>query len=83
MTCVLLCVMYDLCVAMCNVFVLFHVEPDLFQLCYRVLMQMCGTHHQPAFALKILLEMKRNGVHPNAMTYGYYNKVTVLPGYTI
>lgn len=26
-------------------------------------------------AVRVLVEMKKAGVHPNAITYGYYNKV--------
>merc|ERR1719239_561115 len=47
------------------------------EICYRVLMQLCGIYHQPVLAVKILFEMKRCGVHPNAVTYGYYNKAVL------
>lgn len=46
-----------------------------FQVCYRVLMQLCGQYGQPVLAVRVLFEMKKAGVHPNAITYGYYNKV--------
>ena len=46
-------------------------------MCYRVLVQLCGLYHQPALAVKVLMELKRNGVQPNAITYGYYNKVVL------
>nr|XP_020480824.1 C-myc promoter-binding protein-like isoform X3 [Monopterus albus] len=49
--------------------------PD--EVCYRVLMQLCGQYGQPVLAVRVLFEMKKAGVHPNAITYGYYNK-TVL-----
>lgn len=29
-------------------------------------------------AVRVLVEMKKAGVHPNAITYGYYNKVSFL-----
>lgn len=45
------------------------------QVCYRVLMQLCGQYGQPVLAVRVLFEMKKAGVHPNAITYGYYNKV--------
>lgn len=48
----------------------------LTQVCYRVLMQLCGQYGQPVLAVRVLFEMKKAGVHPNAITYGYYNKVS-------
>ncbi|XP_078592156.1 C-myc promoter-binding protein-like isoform X7 [Branchiostoma floridae x Branchiostoma japonicum] len=44
------------------------------EVCYRVVMQLCGQHSQPVLAVKVLMEMKRNGITPNAITYGHYNK---------
>ncbi|XP_028999741.1 C-myc promoter-binding protein-like isoform X2 [Betta splendens] len=49
--------------------------PD--EVCYRVLMQLCGQYGQPVLAVKVLFEMKKAGVHPNAITYGYYNKAVL------
>ena len=40
-------------------------------------MQLCGLYNQPVIAVKVLFEMKRHGVHPNAVTYGYYNKAVL------
>ena len=48
------------------------------QVCYRVLMQLCGQYGQPVLAVRVLFEMKKAGVHPNAITYGYYNKVQYM-----
>ena len=48
------------------------------QVCYRVLLQLCSVYHQPVLAVKLLFEMKNNGIQPNAITYGFYNKVLVL-----
>lgn len=48
------------------------------QVCYRVLMQLCGQYGQPVLAVRVLFEMKKAGVHPNAITYGYYNKVQCM-----
>lgn len=45
------------------------------QVCYRVVMQLCGLWGLPVMAVRVLVEMKKAGVHPNAITYGYYNKV--------
>lgn len=38
------------------------------------MMQVCGVHTLPVLAVKLLFLMKRSGVQPNALTYGYYNK---------
>lgn len=45
------------------------------QLCYRVLLQLCGVYQQPVLAVKVLFEMRQIGLQPNAITYGFYNKV--------
>ena len=47
------------------------------EICYRVMMQLCCLYNQPVLAVKVLFEMKRCGVHPNAVTYGYYNKAVL------
>ncbi|XP_014667936.1 PREDICTED: C-myc promoter-binding protein-like [Priapulus caudatus] len=44
------------------------------EVCYRVVMQLCGQYNMPVLAVKVLFEMKKHGVSPNAITYGYYNK---------
>ncbi|XP_061451053.1 C-myc promoter-binding protein isoform X2 [Rhineura floridana] len=49
--------------------------PD--EVCYRVLMQLCGQYGQPVLAVRVLFEMKKAGVDPNAITYGYYNKAVL------
>ncbi|XP_072320638.1 C-myc promoter-binding protein-like isoform X2 [Eucyclogobius newberryi] len=49
--------------------------PD--EVCYRVLMQLCGQFGQPVLAVRVLFEMKKAGVQPNAITYGYYNKAVL------
>uniref|UniRef100_A0A8C5EV22 DENN/MADD domain containing 4A n=1 Tax=Gouania willdenowi TaxID=441366 RepID=A0A8C5EV22_GOUWI len=49
--------------------------PD--EVCYRVLLQLCGQYHQPVLAVRVLFEMKKAGVQPNAITYGYYNKAVL------
>jgi len=38
------------------------------------MMQLCGIYNQPMLAVKLLLVMKRCGLHPNAITYGFYNR---------
>ncbi|KAM6230749.1 DENN domain-containing protein 4C isoform 3-T3 [Porphyrio hochstetteri] len=47
------------------------------QVCYRVVMQLCGLWGQPVQAVRVLFEMKNAGIHPNAITYGYYNKAVL------
>ena len=47
------------------------------EICYRVMMQLCGLYTQPVLAVKVLFEMRRHGVNPNAVTYGYYNKAVL------
>ena len=47
----------------------------LWQVCYRVVMQLCGLWGMPVMAVRVLMEMKKAGVEGNAITYGYYNKV--------
>ena len=47
------------------------------EICYRVLMQLCGAHSQPVLAVKVLFEMRSAGAHPNAVTYGHYNKAVL------
>lgn len=50
----------------------------VFQVCYRILMQLCGQYDQPVLAVRVLFEMQKAGIDPNAITYGYYNKVITL-----
>jgi len=47
------------------------------EICYRVMMQLCGLYSQPVLAVKVYFEMRRHGVHPNAVTYGHYNKAVL------
>ncbi|KAK4881396.1 hypothetical protein RN001_004715 [Aquatica leii] len=44
------------------------------EVCYRLMMQLCGEHSLPLLAVKLLLLMKRSGIQPNALTYGLYNR---------
>ncbi|OQV11828.1 DENN domain-containing protein 4C [Hypsibius exemplaris] len=45
------------------------------EVCYRIMIQLCGQYHQPALAVKVLFEMKNHRIQPDAVTYGYYNRV--------
>ena len=44
------------------------------EVCYRVMMQLCGIHNQPLLAVRLNYLMKRSGVQQNAITYGFYNR---------
>lgn len=55
----------------------------LWQVCYRVVMQLCGLWGMPVVAVRVLMEMKKAGVEGNAITYGYYNKVTSCIHYCV
>ncbi|KAF5299327.1 hypothetical protein FQA39_LY02500 [Lamprigera yunnana] len=44
------------------------------EVCYRLMMQLCGEHSRPLLAVKLLLLMKKSGIQPNALTYGLYNR---------
>ncbi|XP_066469362.1 DENN domain-containing protein 4C [Tiliqua scincoides] len=52
------------------------VEP-LDEVCYRVVMQLCGLWSNPVLAVRVLSQMKNAGILPNAITYGYYNKAVL------
>lgn len=39
-------------------------------------MQLCGLWGHPVLAVRVLFEMKTANIKPNAITYGYYNKVS-------
>ncbi|KAF4102665.1 hypothetical protein G5714_015548 [Onychostoma macrolepis] len=39
--------------------------------------ELCGQYGQPVLAVRVLLEMKRAGITPNTITYGYYNKAVL------
>lgn len=50
----------------------FRIQCD--EVCYRVMMQLCGVHNQPVLAVRLNYLMKRTGVQQNAITYGFYNR---------
>lgn len=41
------------------------------------MMQLCGVYSTPVLAVKLLFLMKRSGVQPNAITYGFYNRAVL------
>ncbi|XP_037082224.1 C-myc promoter-binding protein-like [Pollicipes pollicipes] len=53
------------------------LQQSVDEVCYRVMMQLCGQHSLPVLAVKVLYKMKQLGIHPNALTYGYYNKAVL------
>ncbi|XP_020038007.2 DENN domain-containing protein 4C isoform X3 [Castor canadensis] len=63
---------YDVLIKMRKI----EVDP-LDEVCYRVVMQLCGLWGYPVLAVRVLFEMKTAKIKPNAITYGYYNKVVL------
>ncbi|PIK51113.1 putative C-myc promoter-binding protein [Apostichopus japonicus] len=47
------------------------------EVCYRILMQLCGQYSQPVLAVQVFMEMRQRDVKINAITYGYYNKAVL------
>ena len=47
------------------------------EICFRVLLQLCGVYHRPQMAMEVMNEMNLMGMSPNAVTYGYYNKAVL------
>lgn len=43
------------------------------QICYRILMYLCGEYNKPAMAIQVLRKMQRMGISLNAVTYGIYH----------
>ena len=37
-------------------------------------MQLAGQYNKPGLAVQVFSLMKRYGIQPNAITYGYYNR---------
>lgn len=50
----------------------FKVHVD--EVCYRIMMQLCGMYNLPILAVRLHYLMKRSGIQPNALTYGFYNR---------
>ncbi|CDW53044.1 dDENN and uDENN and DENN domain containing protei n [Trichuris trichiura] len=56
------------------------------EVCYRIMIQMCGLYEQPVLAVKVFVSMNQHGVRPNAVTYGIYNRSVLdaqWPGATV
>ncbi|CAI5448015.1 unnamed protein product [Caenorhabditis angaria] len=47
------------------------------QVCYRILIELCGKYDQPAMAVKVLQAMQRAGLEQNAVTYGIYHRAVM------
>lgn len=50
----------------------FRIHVD--EVCYRIMMQLCGMYNLPILAVRLHYLMKRSGIQPNALTYGFYNR---------
>ncbi|XP_037938686.1 DENN domain-containing protein Crag isoform X2 [Teleopsis dalmanni] len=50
------------------------IKINIDEFCYRIMMQLCGIHNYPVLAVRLHYLMKRSGVQPNALTYGFYNR---------
>ncbi|XP_045468065.1 DENN domain-containing protein Crag [Harmonia axyridis] len=51
-----------------------HLRLACDEICYRLMIQLCGEHSRPLLAVKLLVLMKKFGLQPNALTYGLYNR---------
>eukprot|EP00117_Sycon_ciliatum_P018296 scpid16412/ scgid3295/ C-myc promoter-binding protein; DENN domain-containing protein 4A len=49
--------------------------PD--EVSYRVLMDLCAKLGHPMLAVRVLMEMRRVSITPNAVTYAHYNKAVL------
>ncbi|KAL3084594.1 hypothetical protein niasHS_009147 [Heterodera schachtii] len=47
------------------------------QVCYRLLMHLCGAYGRPEMAIIVLKRMLNMGIIPNAMTYKVYHKALI------
>lgn len=43
------------------------------QVCYRILMYLCGEYNNSAMTIQVLRKMRRMGIPINAVTYGIYH----------
>jgi pentatricopeptide repeat protein len=44
------------------------------QICFRLLIQLCGEYNRPEMAINILRKMLQLGIVPNAITYKIYHQ---------
>ncbi|UMM31114.1 hypothetical protein L5515_012723 [Caenorhabditis briggsae] len=47
------------------------------QVCYRILIELCGKYNQPEMAVKVMRAMQRAGLEQNAVTYGIYHRAVM------
>ncbi|CAJ0918578.1 unnamed protein product, partial [Mesorhabditis belari] len=47
------------------------------QVCYRILIEMCGQYGEPHLAVRVLYAMRRSGLEQNAVTYGLYHRAVM------
>lgn len=50
------------------------------QVCYRLLMHLCGAYGRPEMAIIVLKRMLNMGIIPNAITYKVYHKALIQVG---
>lgn len=51
-----------------------NINMIIFQVCYRVLIQLAGAYGQPHIAVSVFMSMRRRGIQPNAVTYAIYHR---------
>ncbi|CDH93122.1 DENN domain type RAB GEF [Caenorhabditis elegans] len=47
------------------------------QVCYRILIELCGKYSEPEMAVKVMRAMQRAGLEQNAVTYGIYHRAVM------
>lgn len=47
------------------------------QVCYRILIELCGKYGEPSMAVKVVQAMQRSGIEQNAVTYGIYHRAVM------
>ncbi|VDK77750.1 unnamed protein product [Litomosoides sigmodontis] len=53
------------------------------QVCYRIVIQLCGDFGHPILAVKVLQAMQRSGMEQNAVTYGIYHEAVLKGGWPV
>ncbi|VDP12311.1 unnamed protein product [Onchocerca flexuosa] len=53
------------------------------QVCYRIVIQLCGDFGHPILAVKVLQAMQRSGMEQNAVTYGIYHQAVLKGGWPV
>uniref|UniRef100_A0A1I7VVQ3 DENN domain-containing protein 4C n=1 Tax=Loa loa TaxID=7209 RepID=A0A1I7VVQ3_LOALO len=53
------------------------------QVCYRIVIQLCGDFGHPILAVKVFQAMQRSGMEQNAVTYGIYHQAVLKGGWPV